>query len=48
MTEASVVIGSYDMIGRVSADSTAKAKDVINRQIKMMAVVRMVTALMRK
>jgi len=48
VTEASVVVGSYDMIVRVSAVSTAKAKDVINRQIKRMAGVRMGTALIRK
>ena len=48
VTEASVVVGSYDMIVRVSADSTAKAKDVINRKIKRMAGVRMGTALIRK
>jgi DNA-binding Lrp family transcriptional regulator len=48
VTEASIVVGSYDVIVRVSADSTAKAKDVINRQIKRMAGVRMGTALIRK
>lgn len=48
VTEASVVVGSYDVIVRVSADTTAEAKDVINWQIKRMAGVRTGTALIRK
>lgn len=48
VTEASVVVGAYDMIVRVSADTMAKAKDVINWQIKRMEGVRTSTALIRK
>ena len=48
VTEESVVVGPYDMIVRVSAESTAKAKDVISRQIKRMAGVRLGTAPIRK
>ena len=48
VTEASVMVGPYDMMVRVSAETTSEAKNVVNWQIKRLEGVRTSTALIVK